>query len=306
MNQRLYGLLIALYLFSSTSVSAAGLEARWLGVAGMSITDGETTLLFDPVFTKPSLRNWVSNAPFRSNEIKVKQGLQDSQITNANAIFASHCHFDHSIDVALIASKTGATIYGGPSLKAITTSDSTIPVSFSNIVDRDVISVGRFKIKVFRREHPPILQRFEWKFLPGLVSEMFHFNFYDYKEGEIWAFRIEHPEGNILIDQGSHFFPDLKIYSGKTDAYFVGVANKTSLPDLIENNIKAIGAPIVVPLHFDFFLLQSEILEGLNLPGNDLEAIQESMHQSVAPKMEFRIPKRNELIQISRTEPNTL
>ena len=306
MNRQLLICSIILCFLGSKPVNAAGIEARWLGVAGISITDGETTLLFDPVFTKPSLMNWLWNSPFRSHEGKVNQGLQDSKITNSNAIFVSHCHFDHAIDAALIASKTGGTIYGGASLKTITTSDTSTPVTFSTIVDRDVISVGRFKIKVFKREHPAIFQKFEWKFLPGLVSELFHFNFYDYHEGEIWAYRIEHPEANLLIDQGSHFFQDLKVYSGKTDAYFVGVANKTSLSDLIENNIKAIGAPMVVPLHFDFFLLQSEMLEGLNLPGNDLDAIQEQIKNTVTPKMEFRIPKRNEPIQISRAEFKSL
>jgi hypothetical protein len=47
-----------------------------------------------------------------------------------------------------------------------------------------------------------------FQFLPGKISS-FQGRFYDYREGETWSYRIEHPQARILIDQGSH------LHSGK-------------------------------------------------------------------------------------------
>ena len=57
------GLPTLLLLSIPTLCSAEGLTARWLGVAGLSISDGETTLLFDPVFTKPTAPRFWARIP---------------------------------------------------------------------------------------------------------------------------------------------------------------------------------------------------------------------------------------------------
>ncbi len=278
------------------------LEARWLGVAGLSIADGETTVLIDPVFTKPSLKHWFFNSDFRSDLARVKQGLAQNQIRNAKAVFASHCHFDHAVDLARISEITGAPIYGGVSLKRIALADAGIQAKFVEVGDREPIQVGRFKVIPYRREHPPIFHLRPLKFLPGEVPSEFQYKFYDYHEGEVWGFRVEHPEGNLLIDQSSHFFEPNLEYAGKTDAYFVGVANKKSLKALVEENILRVRAPQVIPLHFDFFLLQSEKLEAFIMPGMELDLI-ESRLREFAPGISFQRPVLGRNFEIKRKAP---
>jgi L-ascorbate metabolism protein UlaG (beta-lactamase superfamily) len=288
-------------VLSAGSVGNAGaLEVRWLGVAGLSITDGESTILIDPVFTKPSLKHWFFNSRFSSDPERVRVGLQGAEVRNAKAIFASHCHFDHSVDVARVSEITGGVIYGGMSLKRITSADSSVRSRFSEIRDRESVSVGRFKVIPYRRGHPPIFHLRALKFLPGDVPEGFHFKFYDYHEGEVWGFRVEHPEGNLLVDQSSHFFDGNSEYAGKTDAYFVGIANKESLGSLVEGNILRMRAPLVVPLHFDFFLLQSGFLESLSMPGMELELIQKRLRE-LSPGTSFLKPFPNRVIEVKKS-----
>lgn len=290
-----------LLIFSASLVEhAIALEMRWLGVAGLSITDGESTILIDPVFTKPSLNHWLFNSKFRSDPERVRVGLQRAEVRKAHAIFASHCHFDHAVDVARISEITGAPIYGGVSLQRIASADPGIHSKFVEIGDRKSVQVGRFKVISYRRDHPPIFHLRALKFLPGEVPAGFGFNFYDYSEGEVWGFRVEHPEGNLLIDQSSHFFDGNLEYTGKTDAYFVGVANKESLGALVEGNILRVAAPLVVPMHFDFFLLQSDFLESLSMPGMELELIRKRLGE-LSPQTSFSRPFPNRVIQVKKT-----
>ena len=282
------------------SAIASPLTLRWLGVAGVSITDGKTTLLFDPVFTKPSLFHWIFGSEFRSDPKRVSAGLKMAEINKADAVFSSHEHFDHSVDVAQVSAQTGASIYGGVSLRRLTQADPSLKTHFESITSETPIQIGDFKVIPYQRAHAPILHGIEWKFLPGEVSESFHFEFYGYREGETWGYRIEHPEGKILLDQGSHSFPPNLRYAGKTDVYLVGVANKKSFDDLVENNIRAVGARLVIPLHFDVFFLQSESLESQAMPGTELERISEYFQKNINHS-KFLIPNQSEPILLSPT-----
>ncbi len=295
---RMTGFPILLLLLLPELCFGEGLTARWLGVAGLSITDGETTLLFDPVFTKPTWRHWILGEEFRSNPEKVKSGLEAAGIKSAQAVFASHCHFDHVSDIGAVSGATGAVVRGGPSLKRIALKDPQEKAKFEDMEDKKEFSVGKFKVIPFRRQHAPILHKLAIKFLPGEVPDDFKFGFYQYHEGEVWAFRIEHPDGALLVDQGSHFFEPHAEFAKKTDAYFVGIANKKSLEDLVDKNMKRIEAPMVVPLHFDFFLLQHEQLEEMRLPGNQIGEIRELLQKAYEPSPNFFVPKRNEEIKI--------
>jgi L-ascorbate metabolism protein UlaG (beta-lactamase superfamily) len=279
----------ALFFLKPSFGYAEGLEARWLGIGGVSITDGKDTLFFDPVATKPNLKHWFFGSAFKSNPDQAQKILRETQTKNLRAIFISHTHFDHAVDAPEIARATGATMYGGPSLEVVAKAYNPEAPRFKFIGNRDVVRVGDFKITAINREHAPVLRFLGWHFLPGPVRMEFDFGFYQYREGEVWCYFVEHPLGNILLDQGSQFFEENKGYSGKVKAYFLGVANKVSMQDLVENNIGKILPKKVIPIHFDFFFLQSETLEKLRMPQNQLEEIQEKVKAGF-PDAKFEIP----------------
>lgn len=282
--------LISVFFISS---SEASLKAQWLGVAGISISDGKTTVLLDPTFTKPSLKHWVFGSEFKSDRSRVQKNLDSAKLKKADAVFASHTHFDHAVDIATVSTLTGATVYGGESLERVVKFQNPA-ASFTKIKDRSQIKVGDFKITVFLRRHAPILQSIGWEFLPDAVPTDFSAKFYQYYAGETWATVIEHPLGNILFDQSPQFFEPIAPFIGKIKFHFVGVSNKKSLDDLVHQNISRVGAKKIIPLHFDFFFLQSDFLESLTLPSAEFSRIQESLNG----KQEFMIPKRNEIIEL--------
>ncbi len=275
---------------------AWALEARWLGIAGLTLSDGATTVLFDPAFTKPTLSHWALNAPLIPDEQKVKSKLQQCGMQKAQAIFVSHTHFDHASDVGVVAKITDATVYGGQSLKRIATFQYPA-VKFAPVKDREAVQIGSFRVTSFKRPHAPIIHWMNFHFLQGEVPENFSGKFYEFYEGDTWGFVVEHPEGVILIDQGSHVQEFYQPYAGKLKAFFMGVANKKSVDKIVEENIGGTKSPLIIPMHFDIFFWDSEELSKMEMPGVELIKIQAAAKEKF-PEVVFKIPNVCDSIKI--------
>ena len=76
------------------------MKLKWLGTAGFLITSHDQNILIDPYVA-------------RNKKARPEQPLQPSDITDVNAIFISHGHFDHIFDVPAIASQHGTGVYCG-------------------------------------------------------------------------------------------------------------------------------------------------------------------------------------------------
>ena len=97
-------------------------------------------------------------------------------------------------------------------------------------------------------------------------------SFWDYHTGETWFFLIEHPEGNILVDQGSSPFVDnLKKYATRVDVLLQGIANRKNDEVILEGYLKAFQPRFFIPLHFDNFFLDFKNGEFSEMPGIKLE-----------------------------------
>ncbi len=289
--------LLSILLFLLSASAGATLQVRWIGVAGLILEDGETTLLFDPVFSRPGILNWLGLQSFRPDSQAISANLEYLGLKKADAVFVSHEHFDHAVDAARIAGDFKAPIYGGVSLSRVVSANLGIQAAdrFHAVKDRDEVSVGRFKIQFYRREHSSIFPAIGFHFLPGPVSEPFTFGFYEYREGEVWCYRVMHPEGKIFIDQGSRFFegaaPDLK----GVDFVMAGVANKVSVKDYVDHYAGRLKPRILIPLHFDFFFMKANREETMLLPGAGLDEIRKTISTDFS-SIRFILPKFGERV----------
>src|SRR4051812_21205144 len=93
----------------SAREGASDVRVRWLGTAGFEITSGETTVLIDPYLTRASLAR-VATGTLVANETLLRQHLP-----RADAIVAGHTHFDHALDIPVLAKLTGARVFGSRS-----------------------------------------------------------------------------------------------------------------------------------------------------------------------------------------------
>ena len=276
------------------AIRAHTLEVKWLGVACAYISDGKTSLVFDPVPTKPGLQHWFLNQTLKSDPEQVSKMLKESDMKNVKAVFVSHTHFDHATDASVIAEQLHAPIFGGPSLQKIANAHVPHP-EFIPLIPDNPVHIGKFKITGIRRQHAPILSLFQ--FLDGPVPEDFVFRFYQYHAGETWNYFIEHPDGNILFDQGGRLHEPNRKYQGRIKTLIAGAANRRSADDWVDNSVLALKPSHVIPIHFDCFFLQSEWLEKKRLPGIGLEKL-EALLKEKSPSTKWTTPIQYKSIEL--------
>lgn len=277
------------------------LTFRWTSIAGFLLDDGETTLAFDVTFTRPTVLHWAGLEKLYPDFPVIDENVNALGLKKVDAIFVSHEHVDHSVDAAALGARFGATVYGGPSLERIVKASrgkfGWPALKFRGVADRETVTVGKFKIKFFRRTHAAIFPKIGFHFLAGEVPSDFDFGFYQYHEGDVWCWTIEHPAGRILVDQGSHFFEGLRSDLRGGEYMFLGVSNKESVEDFTTKYVAGFRPPLVLPLHFDFFFAAPNREETRMLPGIEYERLV-SESAKVSPGTRWRLPKFGEPIPV--------
>lgn len=258
-------------------------------VASVLIDDGKTRLLFDPAWTRPGLWHWLNLEKFKSDPDLVSSILKRNKLAKIDAVFASHSHFDHVMDAPMVSMQTGAIFYTDESSERIARAYQDKRVRTIRIIPEHQIRVGDFLITAIPRQHSQILHLFY--FLPGEVPKGADLSFWDYHVGDTWFYYIEHPEGKIVVDQGSEPFVDkLKKFTNKVDVLIQGVANRKSDQQIIDGYAKHFSPKVFIPLHFDNFFTAFNDGEETRLPGIRLEEILGEMKKAY-PGMTVSKPK---------------
>ena len=90
------------------------LVVKYLGCGGYLLRRGEDSLLMAPFFSNPPILK-VGLARIQANEDAVEQHL--GELEGAKQMLVGHAHYDHLLDVPLIARLSGEmTIYGSPTV----------------------------------------------------------------------------------------------------------------------------------------------------------------------------------------------
>ena len=92
---------------SPSFTSPNGLSVRWLGTAGYELVAPEgPVLLIDPYVTRVGLWRYLTGT------IDPDVGRIGAAFTRADGILVGHSHFDHVMDVPVIAQRSGAHVWG--------------------------------------------------------------------------------------------------------------------------------------------------------------------------------------------------
>src|SRR5262249_15631888 len=92
--------------------------ATFLGVSTVLLDDGETALLTDGFFSRPSLLR-VATRPLLPDTVRISEGLRRAGITRLAAVLVAHSHYDHALDAPVVAQRTGALLVGSASTAQI-------------------------------------------------------------------------------------------------------------------------------------------------------------------------------------------
>jgi L-ascorbate metabolism protein UlaG (beta-lactamase superfamily) len=200
---------------------------KWFGVSTLLVDDGETQLLIDGYFSRPSLLDIALKRPI-SSELETIAGVVDRfRMDRIAAVMPVHSHFDHAMDSGEVAKLTGALLLGSPSTANIGRS-AKLPESQIGIVDLDKsYTFGQFQVTFYVSEHAPLGSN---SGIDGVISEPFDLpaDYTAWQLGQAYSIVIDHPAGTMLVE-GSAGFVAGALGDLNVDAVFLGVGGLRDL-----------------------------------------------------------------------------
>jgi len=259
------------------SVPLAGpdtpLTVTWLGVSTLLIDDGTSAVMTDGFFSRPGLGRVgvgkVSPSPARVDGCLARVG-----VTRLAAVVPVHTHFDHALDSALVADRTGAQLVGGESAANVGRGHG---LAAERLVIADTgtpIRLGAFDITLVKSRHSPP-DRF-----PGTIDQPVvpPVRAAAYRCGEAWSALVHHrSSGRRLLIQGSAGFVNGSLTGRQAEVVYLGVGQlgvqpESYLVDYWTETVRAVGARRVVLVHWDdFFRPLSKPLRALPYVADDLD-----------------------------------
>jgi L-ascorbate metabolism protein UlaG (beta-lactamase superfamily) len=249
------------------------LSVTWMGVTTLLLDDGSSALMTDGFFSRPSLA-WVAAGQLSPSAARVDGCLAQAKVSRLEAVIPVHTHYDHVMDSALVADRTGAQLVGGESAANVGRGHGLPEDRIVVAVPGEPIRLGAYEITLIESHHSPP-DRF-----PGVVNTPLTppVKVSAYRCGEAWSALVHHrPSGRRLLIQGSAGFVKGTLAGQRTEVVYLGVGQLGVLPpsyleDYWSETVRAVGARRVVLIHWDdFFRPLSKPLRALPYAGDDLD-----------------------------------
>jgi len=248
-------------------------SVTFLGVATLLVDDGETQVLTDGFFSRPGLLT-VGLRPIAPNEPRIDACLARAGATRVRAVMPVHSHFDHALDSAVVAERTGAVLIGGESTANIGRGGGLAAEQVHVVASGESLGAGSFTLTFVASEHCPP-DRF-----PGTITEPVvpPAKAAAYKCGEAWSILVAHPDRPTVLVQGSAGYVEGALAGRQAEVAYLGIGqlgkqDAAYLEAYWEHTVRAVGARRVVLIHWDdFFRPLDQPLRALPYLGDDLDA----------------------------------
>jgi L-ascorbate metabolism protein UlaG (beta-lactamase superfamily) len=148
------------FLLAAAAPAAAEVEVRWLGVAGFTLTSGDTTLAHDPYLSRPGMlrtlfRRYVPDAEVLGRFLGPESPAPE--LARTRLFLVGHSHFDHLGDVPWLAARTPGGVIGSATTVAIARGYGLAPDEAEVENPGAVLERGAFTVRVFASRHAKVL-----------------------------------------------------------------------------------------------------------------------------------------------------
>ena len=249
------------------------LRVTWAGVTTLLVQDGSSAVLTDGFFSRPPLLT-VGLRRLEPSLPRIDGCLARLGVNRLDAVLPVHTHFDHAMDSAVVADRTGATLVGGSSAAQIGHGHGLPPDRVVTATPGRPLPLGAFDVTLFESEHCPP-DRF-----PGTITEPVvpPVKASAYKCGEAWSVLLRHraTDRRMLIIGSAGAIPGA-LAGQRADVVYLGIGQLGLQPeryllDYWAETVQAVGARRVVLIHWDdFFRPLHKPLRALPYAGDDLD-----------------------------------
>lgn len=243
----------------NTTSAEQGLHIQFLGNTNILLDDGETRILTDGFFSRPSARK-AFLGKVEPNPTRIKECLQTAGITQLDAVIPVHSHYDHAMDAPVVAQLTGATLIGSPSTMMIGRGAGLKEEQMKIAPLDSVLVIGEFKLRFVKSHHwhyPK--EKSRARLLNQGIEEplITPASIYDYKEGISYTILVEHGETSLAI-HGSAGFKANALDGADVDLVFLSIAGLEAMDEAYINDfqthtVEALHPEVIVPIHWDDF-----------------------------------------------------
>ncbi|KRF12443.1 MBL fold metallo-hydrolase [Nocardioides sp. Soil797] len=248
------------------------LSITFLGVATLLISDGETSVMTDGFFSRPGLAS-VGLKPLNPDDARIDAALNRVGVDRLAAVLPVHSHFDHAMDSAVVAERTGAQLVGGRSTANIGRGHGLPESRLDEVASGSSRAYGDFTVTLVESHHCPP-DRYPGQIESPLPTPA---RARAYKCGEAWSIFFEHSSGRSVLVQGSAGFVPGSLAGRHADVVYLGVGQLGVQDDdyirtFWAETVRAVGARSVVLIHWDdFFRPLDQPLRALPFAGDDLD-----------------------------------
>lgn len=259
-----------------TPVATGGLGVTFLGVASLLLDDGGSAVMTDGFFSRPALPTVLlgklSPDVGRIDSALGRLGFEPGG-RGLDAVLPVHTHFDHVMDSAVVAQRTGAVLVGGESAAHVGRGAGLDESRLALVAPGVPRTFGSFTLTHVESSHCPP-DRFPGTIDAPVVPPV---RTGAYRCGESWSILVEHASGRTALLQGSAGFVAGALAGRSAEVAYLGVGQLGVMDeDYIRTywaeTVEAVGARRVVLTHWDdFFRGLDRPLRPLPYAGDDLD-----------------------------------
>jgi L-ascorbate metabolism protein UlaG (beta-lactamase superfamily) len=244
----------------------------FLGVASLLLDDGESAVMTDGFFSRPPLLR-AAFGKIAPDLDRIDSALTRVGVGRLDAVVPVHTHYDHALDSAVVAERTGAVLVGGESAANIGRGHGLPENRIRVATPGEPMTYGAFTLTLIESHHCPPDRT------PGTIDQPVvpPARMAAYRCGEAWSILVEHSSGRTALLQGSAGYVRGSLSGRSADVAYLGVGqlgvqNEEYLRTYWAETVEAVGARRVVLTHWDdFFRPLDQDLRALPYAGDDLD-----------------------------------
>ena len=247
-------------------------SVRFAGVSTLLLDDGTSAVLTDGFFSRPSLLR-VGLGRVAPDGARIDAALARLAPSRVEAVVPVHGHFDHAMDSAVVAQRTGAVLAGSGSAANVGRGAGLPEDRLHVVTPGEPTTYGGWTLTFVVSDHCPP-DRF-----PGTIDEPVRppVKASAYRCGEAWSILVSHASGRRALVQGSAGFVPGSLDGHRAEVAYLGVGqlgvlDEAYLVDYWTHTVRAVGASRVVLTHWDdFFRGLDAPQRALPYAGDDLD-----------------------------------